>query len=237
MSRVVSIYYSNCYNKDGFTPEGGSCISPLASRVNHSCVPNATFSYLPPSPGLPKGQVRFHAIKNIPANKEIVSCYEKNIFLTREQRLNTLVLDYGFKCDCEACVPKSEFWEKSDERRKAMAECVRVSKRCEKEWNEVRNGSERDTGNRQLCEQAIENLVKLEKLFVKEGLASTPLANASRSLAKWSERMGDDSGARNWKQKELAVCRVCFGEDAVRSKSLLQNLEVKAPEEMKVLKG
>ena len=53
MSAVVSIYYSNCYSTEPFATksesdrpqawadcEGGSCIGALASRINHSCIPN-----------------------------------------------------------------------------------------------------------------------------------------------------------------------------------------------------
>ena len=225
MSKVVSTYYSNCYNTDSFSCDGGSCISALASRINHGCVPNATFSYVPPSAAMAKGQVRFHAIKSMSANKEIVACYEKNIFLTREQRQRRLMLDYGFQCNCEACVPKTRFWEKSDERRRAMAECVRIGKTLEKEWDEIKSRPGGDEmKKKRLCEKAIENVTKLEELLVKEGLVYTPLANAYRSLAKWSERMGDDDGASEWKRMELATCTICFGGDTVRSETLTQEL-------------
>ena len=221
MSKLVSIYYSNCYNTDSFSDDGGSCISPLASRINHSCVPNATFSYVPPSADHPKGQARFHAIKGITANKEYTSCYEKNILLTKEQRQRRLMLDYGFTCDCDACMPKNDFWQNSDERRRAMAECVRMSKRYEQQWKDgvhTRPGSGGQADP--LCGMAIRNLLQLETLLTKEGLASTPLANTCRSLAKWYQRIGSPSQEQQWKQKELDICKVCFGEDAVRSNGL-----------------
>jgi SET domain len=224
MSQVVSIYYSNCYNKDFYSDDGGSCISPLGSRINHSCLPNVCFSYIPPSGGYPKGQVRFHATRNIPAGKEILCCYEKHTFMAREQRKQRLMLDYGFKCDCEACVPKTDFWEKSDERRLSMEKLVKATKRAEKEWERAHEDDALSEQNTAVCERAIESLVKLEGLLSKEGLVYTPLANAYRGLAKWAGRAGRDGEVRMWLRKELKVCETCFGKDTERCVVLRREL-------------
>ena len=133
------------------------------------------------------------------------------------------MLDYGFHCDCEACMPKNAFWETSDERRRAMAECVRMSKRYEQQWEDevhTRPGSGEQGNPPLVCEMAIKNLLQLETLLTKEGLSSTPLANTCRRLAKWYQRIGSPKQEQQWKQKELDVCKVCFGEDAVRSNGM-----------------
>lgn len=122
-------------------------------------------------------------------------------------------------------MPKNDFWGKSDERRRAMAECVRMSKRYEQEWEEVHTRPGSGEQRKSLCEMAIKNLAKLESLLTKEGLAYTPLANAYRSLAKWCQRMGSREQEQQWKQKELDTCKLCFGQDAVRSKDLTQALK------------
>ena len=226
MSQVVSIYYANCYNKDSFVDEGGSCVSLLASRINHSCAPNATFSYLPHSASHPKGLVQFHAIKSIPADREIVSCYEKNIFLTKEERQRRLLLDYGFRCDCEACMPETAFWEKSDERRKVMGQCVKATKKYERDWEGLKRRSGTAVELEQLFKKAIDALVRLEGLLIKEGMLYTPLANTYRSLGKWGERIGDSEEVSKWKRKELGVCVTCFGGDATRCKGLKDALRM-----------
>jgi hypothetical protein len=242
MSRAASIYYSNCYSTDDFSSSGGSCIGPISSRMNHSCIPNVCFSYLPPSPDFPRGRMRFHALKNIPAGKELLSCYEKNIFLTRQERVSRGIMYYGFECDCEACAPKTGFWEKSDERRSEMRKIVKRLKEFDREWDASANDA--NDGKDQavkvvLCEKAVESLIKLEGLLTKEGLTHTPLANVYRSLGKWKERWAPKTlgakeasvnkslaEARMYKRKELEVCIRCFGEEVERTMRLRKDIEL-----------
>jgi SET domain len=226
MSSIVSIYYSNCYSTDSFSEDGGSCIGVLSSRINHSCIPNICFAYTPPSPGCPSGRMTFHAVKNIPAGKELLSTYEKNIFLPRDQRKRRLLMDYGFHCDCEACVPKSAFWERSDQRRKTMGELVKTAKSVGSEWDKRRDETAAGLEKQRVVVEAIELLTKLEELLLKEGLLYTPLANVYRSLAKWSNRF-ENAGKQKemeWKKKELEICLACFGGKCERSRELKKEL-------------
>lgn len=236
MSAVVSIYYSNCYSTESFvdatttttsnsssSATNGSCIGALSSRINHSCVPNVSFSFLGASPAHPRGQVRFYAVRAVARGKELLSNYDKGIFETAARRQQKYVMHYGFRCACEACVPATEFWAKSDERRKAMRGVVAEVKALEREWMK---GGRREGGgdrDRKVAGEAVAALRTLEGLLVKEGLVAMPLANAYRSLAKWAERGGQDAGL--WKEKELEVSELVFGKRAPRSAALRAELE------------
>lgn len=224
MSAVVSIYYSNCYSIDSFVrpdaednlDEGGSCIGALASRINHSCLPNVCFSYMPRSAMHPRGQMRFHAIKPIPRGKELVSNYVKNIFEVAANRRQNTLLHYGFKCACESCLQPTHFWAKSDERRRTMKQAIQHLKGFEREWTKRQSpGSNDGPQNLRLCQDALLELSTLEEALIKEHLAYTPLANVYRSCAKWARRRGDSP--RPWLLKELDICTIMYGKHSLRS--------------------
>ena len=240
MSQVVSIYYSNCYSKDDIchassgSPDagsshdghdGGSCIGILASRINHSCVPNISFSYLPPSPGHQVGQMQFYAIKPIARGKELLACYEKAVWESHKKRQQKLMLHYGFECSCEACCPKSGFWLKSDSRRSQMASLMDHAWRAEHRYMAYKIVSD-ETGSSAVVQDAMKTLETLESLMIKEGLAYKPLANVYRSLANWAGRTGRRSDVRKWKHKELAICVTCFGERSDRAQEVERQLAV-----------
>ena len=218
MSKDVSIWNSNRYNIDGFADPavsdasmtGGSAIGAVASRVNHSCVPNVYMSFLPAEGVQGKGVIFFHAFKSISRGKELVSCYDRQIFRTGRERQKGLLLDYGFRCACEACVPTNSFWKKSNERRLAMRECVLQGKKLEKEWERLSEGREEDEEmqkrRKEVVKKANEALIDLEALLMKEGLTYLPLANVYQSLAKWAVRGRDDvEGGLGWTRKEHEV--------------------------------
>ncbi|KAJ4511143.1 hypothetical protein HRR83_007184 [Exophiala dermatitidis] len=352
MSRVVSIYYSNCYNCDEFvkpkqanttattsssrhnkhdssavrdartTAGGGSAIGAFASRLNHSCVPNVQFSYDETT-----NEMQFRAIRDIARGKEICSNYDKVVFETRSKRQRKQQIYYGFVCTCEACEPHTEFWARSDERRKGMYAAFRIVLECEKRYSDnttdiptERNGvhvgsdggdnainnsssssTKTDDGNTatvtatapaavtdsqtpqpnrvekqkqknkknknakshqhstptstttapqdgrpvhnndaklgdqgtpqphaasvNVINEALTALTKLETLLLKEALLGTPLANTYRSMAKWAERKHDILGSIQYKRKELDVCRIAFGERAVRCREIEDKLD------------
>lgn len=225
MTRVVSIYYSNCYNCDSYVASGrgGSAMGVFASRVNHSCVPNVQFCYDERS-----NEMRFHAIRDIPRGKELCSNYDKAVFEVKSKRQRKQQIYYGFICRCEACEPKNEFWTRSDERRRAMYDAFRTVQGCEKELSTQGRRSLEDglaqTVPMPTVDEALGALVKLEDLLLKECLAGVPLANTYRSLAKWAERKRDHAQAVKWKGKELEVCRLSFGSDALRTKGVEEKL-------------
>ncbi|KAK7900085.1 hypothetical protein LTR67_003831 [Exophiala xenobiotica] len=223
MTRVVSIYYSNCYNCDAFKADGrgGSAIGALASRINHSCVPNVQFCY---NEGT--NEMEFRAVRDIPGGKEVYSNYDKAVFEVKTKRRRKQQIYYGFVCKCEACEPKNEFWARSDERRKGMYEAFRVLQSCDEKFSEKGDGPAGGEGrqNAAVVNEALDALARLEELLLKECQVGIPLANAYRSMAKWAERKHDFKQAAKWKIKELEVCMTCFGPSARRVKEIQEKV-------------
>lgn len=161
-SRIKSIYFSNCYDlgkPDTGSAHGGSAIGLLASRINHSCIPNVQFSFADTVPpqlaalvasdddkfnGSARGVMLFYTLRNLSANRELLSNYD-SIFATAAQRQVKHQMYYGFRCDCEACTGESEFWAKSDERRRELAWLKGQIDAADKRWrNKQRTCDEHD---------------------------------------------------------------------------------------------
>ncbi|KEF62147.1 uncharacterized protein A1O9_00119 [Exophiala aquamarina CBS 119918] len=225
MPRVVSIYYSNCYNLDSFAPDGrgGSAIGDLSSRFNHSCIPNVQFSY-----NFDRRQMMFYAIRDIPRGKEVCSSYDKNLFEIATRRRQKLQMYYAFVCHCEACegANKNEFWGRSDERRTAMRDAFKRVQCCEKVFlNENIEAQEpRFEHKDRAIEEARSALGKLETLLLKEGLTGVVLANIYRSLSKWSERKQLLVETVKWKEMERLHCELGLGGHALRTKEAAEKL-------------
>jgi hypothetical protein len=251
MSRVVSIYYSNCYNceeasttttatttaiaapnDERGTHRRGSAIGALSSRINHSCVPNVQFSYHEE-----KGEMRFFALRDIPRGREVCGSYEREVCLRAAERQRVQLMYYGFVCSCEACAPRTEFWARSDERRRAMHDALGRVKRGEKrlarsekekeKQQQQQEKKQQNTERTQIVVEALEALTRLEGLLLKEGLVGVPLANTYRGMAKWAERKGEMATQEvvKWKMRELDVCTTCFGEDARRTREIKARLD------------
>ncbi|KAK4996070.1 SET and MYND domain-containing protein 3 [Elasticomyces elasticus] len=89
-----------------------------ASRLNHSCVPNALASYN----SAVDGQV-VHAIRDIEPDEEITISYIQSLEYCRRTRNNELkqpVERWFFTCECEACGTKDRPNETSDAMRERL---------------------------------------------------------------------------------------------------------------------
>jgi hypothetical protein len=217
MSRVVSIYNSNCYNCEGWKTDGtgGSAIGELASRFNHSCLPNAQFSYHEET-----NEMRFHAIRDIPRGKEVFTNYFKNQFKAAAKRNGEQMMHYGFMCRCDACEPKTEFWARSDERRVEMQRCLSAAAKYEENFGGY-------GGDQQIVQAATATLERLEGLLRKEGLVGTPLVKVYRSLAKWTSRTDDVPVGEviQWTSLERATCVTSYGIDSLRTQEADSKLD------------
>ncbi|KAI9636721.1 uncharacterized protein MKK02DRAFT_33847 [Dioszegia hungarica] len=92
---AVGVFKTNAIPA-GPTPDSAG-IYKVASRLNHSCSPNACHAWA----GL-TGQEVVHAITDIPAGTEIVVSYHYHM-RSREQRGKELASSFNFICHCVAC--------------------------------------------------------------------------------------------------------------------------------------
>ncbi|KAI7970079.1 hypothetical protein EIK77_001469 [Talaromyces pinophilus] len=85
--RVLGIYTANSFGS----------IHLLASRFNHSCLPNTTHLY---NPTLDKET--FHTIQDISAGEELLISYMDGSNWVKSKRQEYLQ-KWGFECNCPAC--------------------------------------------------------------------------------------------------------------------------------------
>ena len=100
-----------------------------ASRVNHSCCPNAFFAW---NWGL--NQLTIHAMSDILAGEEITISYDFQFtpFAARRNRFRRV---YGFECDCAACHLDTERGRLGDQRRQRMKILDLAIEECQKDPN------------------------------------------------------------------------------------------------------
>ncbi|KAG6860508.1 hypothetical protein C0995_010332 [Termitomyces sp. Mi166 len=70
---------------------------PIMSRINHSCTPNVSYFFDPPSFSL-----RLHAVRPIKAGEELFINYTGITVPTAKRQEN--LRPYGFQCACDACI-------------------------------------------------------------------------------------------------------------------------------------
>lgn len=109
-SRVFSIYEANCFEM-GL----GTCICLHASRINHSCVPNAHYSW-----NSRIEQETVHAVKEIVEGEEITITYCSAYHTLKERKCE--IMPYLFNCSCPACDIHTNFGRRSQIRRQQMTE-------------------------------------------------------------------------------------------------------------------
>ena len=96
MVKLHAIYQTNVVRL-GDSETSGSGVFPLASRINHSCVPNLQIHYIPENEKLVA-----HAVRHINKGEELTINYYSVVWMSRRQR-NHVFGDCTFKCACRAC--------------------------------------------------------------------------------------------------------------------------------------
>jgi hypothetical protein len=111
---LLGIYGTNSFNVAD--DDSGICLR--ASRFNHSCSPNARYSF-----NSNTGELRIYALGTIPRGEEIFIAYISNRRLygsPRRSRQTTLRNWYHFTCACSVCsLPEAES-KMSDTRRQKV---------------------------------------------------------------------------------------------------------------------
>ena len=122
-SPLLGIFGTNSFN----VSEGDSGICLTASRLNHSCSPNAHFGIDPIT-----GEVHFMALRTIPRGEEICISYvnRRSVYgRSRRSRQDILRATYHFTCACSVCSLSEAKSKRSDARRQRLNELWEIAGR------------------------------------------------------------------------------------------------------------
>ncbi|KAF2799362.1 hypothetical protein K505DRAFT_68262 [Melanomma pulvis-pyrius CBS 109.77] len=155
---LISIFQTNCMEMDK-----GAAVFPHASRFNHSCNPNACFSW---NSAIQKETI--YIINNVQEGEQITLSY---CDMTHDKMLRRWELKhYGFICDCPACGDDndpSSFASQSAARRYRVMELQQETKAFRGLFLE---SAVNKAG-------FLERLMELAKLHIEEGDFTERLAN------------------------------------------------------------
>ena len=131
-SPIIRRWDANCFAMDHDTG-----IFPLASRINHSCTPNALFKW---NSNIQRETI--HAIVDIAKGTEIEISYvppHRDIG-TRRKKMG----HYGFECGCEPCKGETEEGRRSEDRRWRMTELLNSIEHDAKKREEAKKSAGAD---------------------------------------------------------------------------------------------
>ena len=153
-SPVVRIWEANCFKMG----QGGG-IFLRASRINHSCTPNANFAW---NANIKRETV--HAVVDISVNEEITIsyCMPHTDIYHRQKKLEP----YGFECTCTPCSQDTVAGRASEARRGRMAELLQ-------DITKIRDDQKTDNER----QDELRTRSDLINLLEKEGLFQVELAN------------------------------------------------------------
>jgi hypothetical protein len=178
----------------------GAAIFPNAARFNHSCSPNATFTW---NPNIDMETI--HIINPVKAGDEITLCY---CDMSSEKTFRTWELKhYGFVCVCPACDGDEDDFEsfvhQTAERRYRISELDRATR--------LLRGPRLDqaVGRKDFTNQMLE----LAALYKEEGDNTGRLANVHLDIALLCESAGDLDHALEFAANALRTLRECQGAD------------------------
>lgn len=192
-SVIVNIYEANCFEMGS-----GTCICLDAARINHSCVPNAHYSW-----NASIGRETVHAVKDIPKGEEITISY-CSAFHTLDERKRELE-PYHFTCRCPACQTDTDFGIRSQLRRQQMLDL----------HHEIADYQNDPPAARAEYGHSDERsaILELVKLIDEEGLVYEK-SLAYHDAAECALKRGLRMKASKYASKELDVDLCCVGEDS-----------------------
>ena len=193
LSRGICIYEANCYEMGA-----GTCICIDGSRINHSCIPNAHYSW-----NCSIKRVTVHAVKDIPIDEEITIsyCSAMRNFEERQRELEP----YVFACNCPACQTDTEFSNRSRIRRQQMRDL----------YQQITGYGDDPPATRTECDHRDEEfaILRLIELIDEEGLVYEK-SLAYRDAAECALKRGLTEEALIYASKELDVVYRCVGRDS-----------------------
>ncbi|KAF1927708.1 SET domain-containing protein [Didymella exigua CBS 183.55] len=169
---LISIFQTNCMEMGT-----GAAVFLHTSRFNHSCNPNACFSW-----NASIGKETIHTMRDIKAGEEITISY---VDMEHDKRLRAWELKhYGFVCDCPACGDEGDETSiayKSAENRLQIQELDRET-RLLRGFRLTEGSKQPDFANK---------LLKTAVLLQKEGCWDARLAGVFLDIALVCEYNGD----------------------------------------------
>lgn len=193
-SPIIRRWEANCFAMDHDTG-----IFLLASRINHSCTPNALFKW---NANIRRETV--HAIVDIPAGTEIETSYcpPHRDACSRREKLE----HYGFDCHCGPCRQNSPAGTASEARRYRMMEIYQQFK-----------GTSDDASSASTANAHPDKLnahLELIKLLEEEQLFQKELGDQYRNAAACFEAQGEKMNALEHARRGLQNDLRCLGTDS-----------------------
>ena len=193
--RVMSIFSVN----NILMPRSGLAMYAMASRLNHSCVPNVHHSYNPTLK-----QITVHAVRDIEPNEQLYTTYLGGVatYQIHAQRVAALRANYGFTCTCIAC---SDTTGTSDGRRELLGRLVWGLQQYEEGARpQYPFIPDSPAAALKLADDAIQ-------LMNHEGLRTMELTKAMRAASTLALQCKDLNMAFQYARDEADVERACLG--------------------------
>ena len=192
-SILISIYEANCYEMGS-----GSCICLDAARINHSCVPNAHYSWNDSTKC-----ITVHAIKDTFKGEEITISYCSAIQTLQERKRK--LKPYVFTCHCPACQDGTVFGSMSQVRHQQMLDLDQQIADYQHDLPTAR--AVYGHYDEHSATQEILGLLDKEGLFYEKSLAY-------HDAAQWALKRGLKMEALEYASKQLNVDLCCVGHDS-----------------------
>jgi hypothetical protein len=191
-SPIFGIYTTNSFSMG----DGREAIFIRASRFNHSCLPNARYSF-----NAATGKIRIYALRDIDVGEEILVSYiaGRGVYGSNRDNRQKRLTGLGFTCVCSVCtLPQTEI-EKSDKRRREINAL----------WISVPNFTPLESSRRILAS------VRALRLMREEGYCAD--ADDFTNDAAWTCAFHSDwKSAKYWATKTYETRVAEFGADSPR---------------------
>ena len=193
--RAMSIFACNNF----LTSPNGCAVYGIASRLNHSCIPNVHHSYNSKLQSL-----TVHAVRDILPNEELLTNYlgSEATYQSASKRMAYCLQAYGFICRCPACADQTGA---SDSRRELMA--LYKSGLHHFNTKDLVPHSFIPANPAAALKQA-EDIVGV---MLTEGIVNMDLCKAWRSASSQALAMRDFNLAFQYARSEAAVEKNCLG--------------------------
>ncbi|KAM3550899.1 hypothetical protein ARSEF4850_008126 [Beauveria asiatica] len=189
----------------GVANASGKGLFALFSRINHSCVPNAYWTF-----NAAIERLTVHATRHIRVGEQITISYIKDTIAPKIVR--ALRLRPGnFSCNCTACTDPA--MEASIRR---MQELKRRLASYDAKYKAREKALAKSSVSILPKKDALPSAMELVALLEKQGIAGMELASAYRHCAIFSRRIGAWQAAKNYAALEDLTKRFAVGLDRLQ---------------------